>query len=76
MALHVERAETVHEVHLRYHLRSFGHCAGPQCDAQYRSRMMFFLHMMPQHSAFIQCIHDRPNISLYISTFLITYRFH
>ena len=31
-----------------------------------RSRIIFLAHMIQQQSAFIQCIHDRPNISQHL----------
>ena len=37
-----------------------------------RSRITFLAHMIQQQSAFIQCIHDRPNISQHL---FIIYRF-
>ena len=59
MALHVERAATVHEVHVR---AFFSDTARAHSEMS-RSRIIFLAHMIQQQSACIQCIHDRPNIS-------------
>ena len=68
MALHVERAATVHEVHVR---AFFSDTARAHSEMS-RSRIIFLAHMIQQQSACIQCIHDRPNISQHLC---ITYSF-
>ena len=62
MALHVERAATVHEVHVR---AFFSDTARAHSEMS-RSRIIFLAHMIQQQSACIQCIHDRPNISQHL----------
>jgi len=62
MALHVERAATVHEVHVR---AFFSDTARAHSEMS-RSRIIFLAHMIQQQSACIQCIHDRPHISQHL----------
>ena len=62
MALRVERAATVHEVHVH---AFFSDTARAHSEMS-RSRIIFLAHMIQQQGACIQCIHDRPNISQHL----------
>ena len=62
MALHIECAVTVHKVHVR---AFFSDTARAHSEIS-RSRIIFLAQMIQQQSAFIQCIHGRPNISQYL----------